>query len=65
MLIGSVPWSYWTVDDDPTKHVGIETLQLPAGPHRIHYTGNEHFTADKTVTLDVTSDLKHSERLGP
>jgi serine/threonine protein kinase len=54
--INSQPWSYWTVDDDPTRHQGLEQLMLAPGLHRIHFTGNEHFTVDKTMTIEVSPD---------
>ncbi|MDB4956220.1 MAG: serine/threonine protein kinase [Myxococcales bacterium] len=54
--INSQPWSYWTIDDDPTRHQGLEQVQLTPGPHRIHFTGNEHFAVDKTMNIEVSPD---------
>ena len=54
--INSQPWSYWTVDDDPTRHQGLEQILLTPGAHRIHFSGNEHFAVDKTMTIEVSPD---------
>ena len=51
--INSQPWSYFTVDADPTKHQTPATLSLTPGPHTIKFFGNEHFPADKTKTITV------------
>ena len=55
-LIGSQPWSYFTVDSDPTQHTTGDAIQLTAGPHTIHFTGQPHFHADQTVTITVPDD---------
>jgi hypothetical protein len=49
----SPAWSNWTVDQDPTVHAGLDTVELASGVHTIHFTGNPHFHADKTITIDV------------
>ncbi len=46
-------WSYFTVDNDPTKYQTLATVELAPGPHKIHFLGNEHFPADKTVNIVV------------
>jgi len=57
-------WSTWTVDDDPTPHTSPERIELSVGAHKIHFTGNPHFKADKTITLDVPDhDVSHVETL--
>jgi serine/threonine protein kinase len=54
VAIGAQPyWSYFTVDDDPAQHTTGEPLQLAPGSHTLHFTGNPHYPADKTVTIDV------------
>ncbi len=67
VLIGSTPWSNWTVDDDPTPHQDRETVLLAPGPHRIHYTGNQYNKVDRVVTITVpdADGFTHSEALGP
>jgi serine/threonine-protein kinase len=52
-LIGSRPWSDFTVDADPTKYEGTTALDLAPGPHTIHYLGQPNFKADQTVTIDM------------
>jgi serine/threonine-protein kinase len=52
VTINSKPWSNWTVDDGP-QHAGLETIELTPGPHTIHFTGQQYFKADKTVTITV------------
>ena len=52
--IGAQPyWSYFTVDDDPAQHTTGDPLQLAPGAHTLHFTGNPHYAADKTITIDV------------
>jgi eukaryotic-like serine/threonine-protein kinase len=54
VVINTVPkWSYFTVDNDPTKYQSFEPLMLTPGSHTIHFTGNEHFPADKTIKITV------------
>jgi hypothetical protein len=55
-IIGAQPWSYFTVDGDPTQHESGEPIQLTAGPHTIHFVGQPHFQTDKTVTITVPDD---------
>jgi len=52
-LIGSKPWSYFTVDADPTKYEGSTALDLAPGPHTIHYVGQPNFKADQTITIEM------------
>src|SRR5690606_4315127 len=46
-------WSNFTVDDDPKQHQTLATVELAPGPHKIHFTGNPAYPADKTVTITV------------
>jgi tRNA A-37 threonylcarbamoyl transferase component Bud32 len=52
VTINSKPWSHWTVDGGPQRS-GLDTIELPPGPHVIHFTGNPYFKADKKVTINV------------
>jgi tRNA A-37 threonylcarbamoyl transferase component Bud32 len=49
----SPQWSWFTVDNDATKYQTPGTIELPAGTHTIHFTGNEYFPADKSITIEV------------
>ncbi len=52
--IGAQPyWSYFTVDGDPAQHTTGDPLQLAPGAHTLHFTGNPHYAADKTITIQV------------
>jgi serine/threonine-protein kinase len=53
VTINSTPWSYFTVDSDPTKHTTLANLELTPGPHTLHFTGSEAHPADKKVTIVV------------
>ena len=54
VLVSTRPsWSYFTVDDDPTKHQTLDPVMLAPGTHTLHFTGNPHFPAAKTVTISV------------
>jgi hypothetical protein len=53
VTINSTPWSYFTVDGDPTKHTTLANLELTPGPHTLHFTGSEAHPADKKVTIVV------------
>jgi serine/threonine-protein kinase len=57
-------WAYFTIDDDATQHQTVETVSLPPGPHRIHFT-NPQRNFDRTVTIDVPPDrdLHHVEQI--
>jgi hypothetical protein len=61
VMIGSTPWSYFTVDADPAQHTTMEAIQLTAGPHTIHFVGQPHFHADKTVTITVPDNDRFSQ----
>jgi len=39
----SPQWSWFTVDNDATNYQTPGTIELSAGPHTIHFTGNEYF----------------------
>ncbi|HUJ56950.1 MAG TPA: hypothetical protein VLX92_00500, partial [Kofleriaceae bacterium] len=52
LMVNTSPWSNFTIDGDPTKHTTIETVQLPAGPHRFHFW-NEAAGMQRDVTIDV------------
>jgi serine/threonine protein kinase len=52
-LIGSKPWSYFTVDDDPTKYVSNNAIQLAPGHHTIHFIGQDYFPADQKLEIDM------------
>jgi hypothetical protein len=64
VTIGATPWANFTVDDDPTPRETPETIQLPPGPHRIHFS-NRQLGVTRTVTIDVPTDrdIKHVEAL--
>lgn len=64
VTIGATPWADFTVDDDPTPHQTPETIALPPGPHRIHFS-NARLGVTRTVTIDVPPDrdIKHVEPL--
>lgn len=64
VTINAIPWAYFTVDGDPTRHETVKTLQLAPGPHRIHFV-NPVLELERTITLDVPSDrdVSHVERL--
>jgi hypothetical protein len=49
----SPQWSWFTVDNDPTKYQTPGTIELTEGPHTIRFSGNEYFPADKSITIDV------------
>jgi tRNA A-37 threonylcarbamoyl transferase component Bud32 len=49
----SPQWSWFTVDGDATKYQTPGTIELSAGTHTIHFTGNEYFPADKSITVEV------------
>jgi hypothetical protein len=55
VIVGSDPWAYFTIDDDPTKHQTVERLRLAPGPHRFHFW-NELQKLDKTTTVEITGD---------
>jgi serine/threonine protein kinase len=54
VLINATPrWSYFTVDNEPTKYATLATLELTPGPHKIRFLGNDDFKADKEITITV------------
>jgi serine/threonine protein kinase len=54
VLVSTRPtWSYFTVDDDATKHQTFDPIILAPGKHTLHFIGHEYFKADKTVTITV------------
>jgi eukaryotic-like serine/threonine-protein kinase len=54
VVINTLPrWSYFTVDNDPTKYQALDVVMLAPGPHKFHFTGSEHYPADKTLTITV------------
>jgi hypothetical protein len=54
VLVSTRPtWSYFTVDDDATKHQTFDPIMLAPGKHTLHFIGHEYFKADKTVTITV------------
>jgi serine/threonine protein kinase len=54
VVINTLPkWSYFTVDGDSTKYQTLDPIMLTPGPHKIHFSGNEHFPADQTETINV------------
>ncbi len=63
--INTKPWSYWTADGDPTQHTTPDPVSLSVGVHTIHFTGNPHYRADKTITIDVpdNDDFRRVEQL--
>lgn len=65
VTINSTPWSYFTVDSDPTKHATLANLELTPGPHTLHFTGSEAHPADKKVTIVVPEKdgFKHVQKL--
>jgi hypothetical protein len=65
VVINTLPkWSYFTVDNDPTKYQTLEPIMLAPGLHKIHFSGSEHFPADKTLNITVPDhDFKTTVRL--
>ncbi|MBA3451789.1 MAG: serine/threonine protein kinase [Deltaproteobacteria bacterium] len=65
VTINATPWAYFTVDNDPTQHETMKTLQLAPGKHRIQFS-NPVLKVERTVTIEVPEDrdLAHVERLG-
>ena len=63
--INATPWSYFTVDSDPTKYITLATLELAPGPHTLHFSGNEAHPADKTrnIVVPEKDGLKVVEKL--
>lgn len=62
----SPQWSWFTVDNDPTKYQTPGTIELTSGSHTIHFTGNEYFPADKTIKIDVfDKDIMKAVKLAP
>jgi tRNA A-37 threonylcarbamoyl transferase component Bud32 len=52
--IGAQPyWSYFTVDGAPAQHTTGDPLELAPGSHTLHFTGNPHYAADRTITITV------------
>jgi len=64
-FIGSQPWSYFTVDNGATTYESNNAIQLAPGPHTIHYVGQPHFKADRTITIDMPDKdgFTHVEQL--
>jgi len=64
-VIGSKPWSYFTVDTDPTKYESNNAIQLAPGPHTIHFLGQPDFKADQTLTIEMPDrdGFTHVEQL--
>jgi hypothetical protein len=57
-------WSWFTVDGGATKYQTLDPVELAPGTHTIHFTGNEYFPADKTITIEVgDQDLKKAVKL--
>jgi serine/threonine-protein kinase len=64
MFQTSPQWSWFTVDGGATKFQTLESVELPPGSHTIHFTGNEYFPADKTITIEVVDqDVKKAVKL--
>jgi hypothetical protein len=60
----SPQWSWFTVDNDATKYQTPGTIELTAGTHTIHFSGNEYFPADKSITIEVgDKDLMKAVKL--
>jgi len=61
------PWAYFTTDADPTRHETPGTVELTAGPHRVH-VWNPELHVERDITIDVPSDrpmMSYSEPLQP
>jgi hypothetical protein len=57
--INATPWAYFTIDDDPTQHTTVETLDLAVGEHRIHFWNPAlHAERYATVTVEADRDLR-------
>lgn len=62
--VNSSPWSYFTVDADPTKHETLETIRVTSGAHTIHFT-RDTIQHDVEVTVPdddaftITQDMSH------
>ncbi|HLL20980.1 MAG TPA: protein kinase [Kofleriaceae bacterium] len=64
ILIGAVPWAYFTVDDDPKQYETPMTLRLAVGTHRVTFT-NPQLGVSRTVTVSVPADgdARHVEKM--
>ena len=60
----SPQWSSFTIDGGATKYQTPDTVELAPGTHTIHFTGNEYFPADKTISVEVSDkDLMKAVKL--
>ena len=58
VMIGSQPWSYFTVDGKPEQFESNTNIELTDGPHTIHFVGQPNFRADQTITINVPEPVK-------
>ena len=63
VMIGSQPWSYFTVDGGTQQYESNTYIELTEGPHTIHFVGQPNFHADKTITIRVPDQLPPTEKL--
>jgi hypothetical protein len=67
VTINALPWANFTVDNDPSSHQTIDTVELPAGRHTLHFS-NAQLGIERDVVIDVPADrdIRHVTNLrGP
>jgi len=55
VTVNSTPWSYFTVDGDPSQHQTVETIELTPGAHRLRFN-NPAAGLTREVTIEVPAD---------
>ncbi|HEY4183285.1 MAG TPA: serine/threonine-protein kinase [Kofleriaceae bacterium] len=64
VTIQAIPWAYFTVDNDPTQHQTIKTIDLTPGPHVIHFSNPIlGINRDRSIDVPTDHDPKIVERL--
>jgi len=63
VMIGSQPWSYFTVDGAAQQFESNNPIELAEGTHTIHFVGQPNFHADKTITIAVPAQTTVTEKL--
>ena len=63
VMIGSQPWSYFTVDGAAQQFESNNAIELGEGTHTIHFVGQPNFHADKTITIAVPAQATVNEKL--
>ena len=64
VTINALPWANFTIDHDPTLHQTIDTLELRAGRHTLHFS-NAQLGIERDVVIEVPPDydIKHVTNL--